>query len=225
MTKELKEKAIRLIDKAIEILGDASWTRYCLARDRSDQPVEITSPDATKFCLTGVLHKSQLELGLDEALRRETERVLNALCRFIYAKGLKKHADRQAVTDFLRFPLSYTNDALLRTQREAVELLKNAKLALAKSLEEGKEPAAAASGTGAATAAGEEVPPSPQTEEVGGMEIYQSRVEQSPQPPQQAEAEDRFASGIELPELDLDIMLDSEHDVSWQDSPEKEDDG
>lgn len=49
----------------------ATWTRDAAARDKNDNIVNITSPTACKFCVTGAVERARLNLCLEEGSKVE----------------------------------------------------------------------------------------------------------------------------------------------------------
>jgi len=112
------------------------WTRYYLARDKDDKEVAIGAAEATKFCLTGAVWKSQLNLKGSDGARHGAIRFLNYVCRATYGKGLEKHGTPQDIQEFAWFPASYVNDTLLNNIGEVRNILRSATKALQKHIQQ-----------------------------------------------------------------------------------------
>ena len=117
-------KVLQVLRGAIGLCNDAdSWTRYALARDKAGRPVSSTGPEATQFCLSGALHRSCVNQGIPAEAALEADTLMNQVCTGTYKQMISKHGAEEDLWEFDLFPLSYTNDSLLYSYKNALDLL------------------------------------------------------------------------------------------------------
>jgi len=128
MEAQHRDELVRVLVKATAMVEDAgSWVRLALARDAQGRPVAADSAQAKQFCLAGAVFRATGELGLGMERELELRQLLNLVCTHIYGKGIEEYGSAEDLVEFRRYPLSYTNDALLRSAGDALRLLEKAR--------------------------------------------------------------------------------------------------
>ena len=137
-------KVLQVLRGAIGLCNDSGcWTRYALARDEAGRPVSCTGLEATQFCLSGALHRSCVDQGIPAEAALEADTLMNQVCIGTYKQMISKHGAEEDLWEFDLFPLSYTNDSLLYSHKNALELLQKVHDLLEKRVALQRTPAAA----------------------------------------------------------------------------------
>ena len=126
--------------KVLQVMGTAkglleapaSWTRYTMARNKDQQPVLFTDPNAQMFCLAGALHRAGANLNMPPEVACEAEMLLNQVCIDTYKPIISKHGSQEDMWEFHLYPLSYTNDTLIQVQKNALGVLEKVHTLLSK---------------------------------------------------------------------------------------------
>jgi len=216
-----ERQILKILEGAARIFDQqGSWTRFHLARDKDDKEVAIGAAEATKFCLTGAVWKSQLNLKGSDGARHGAIRFLNYVCRSTYGKGLEKHGTPQDMREFAWFPASYVNDTLLNNIGEVRNILRSAAKALQKHIQQAEKAAAAAPAPPppaqkpAPATADEEtlddeglmiqvVPKDRQPGEAAEPEAQEPEAQE-----QEAQEQEEEKLAFDLPEIEVDLELD-----------------
>jgi len=195
------------------------WTRYYLARDKDDKEVAIGAAEATKFCLTGAVWKSQLNLKGSDGARHGAIRFLNYVCRATYGKGLEKHGTPQDIQEFAWFPASYVNDTLLNNIGEVRNILRSATKALQKHIQQTEKvdatvavppPPKPRPKPAPAPATADEAAPDDEALDDEGLMIQVVPKDRQPGEAAESEAQEQEEEKLafDLPEIEVDLELE-----------------
>ena len=135
-----------------------TWSRLALCRDREGKQVPVNSPNVHSCCIHGALLLTCVKTNTGKSTLRTAINVLNKLCRIVYGNGVKKHGTEDDLSEFSCFPLTYTNDSLVKNHAEAKRLLNAAIKSLA---DDNRKQAAGTPGQQPATSQEAQAQPTP----------------------------------------------------------------
>jgi len=211
-----ERQILKILEGAARIFDQqGSWTRFHLARDKDDKEVAIGAAEATKFCLTGAVWKSQLNLKGSDGARHGAIRFLNYVCRSTYGKGLEKHGTPQDMREFAWFPASYVNDTLLNNIGEVRNILRSAAKALQKHIQQAEKAAATADeetlddeGLMIQVVPKDRQPGEAAEPEAQEPEAQEPEAQEPEAQEQEAQEQEEEKLAFDLPEIEVDLELD-----------------